>query len=244
MKHTLFVAVLLSIAAQLVPAQIRLEFAAHEENAQDTKHMALWAKGCDARLEGVGDEEKTYILLADCGRTTIAVSVAEKVAMKTPPMLSSPAPDISTAALFMQGKPQSTVEKIEEKPGPAILGRGTTYYHFKSIHRPDPSIQQPIKITVEEEFWTDATLEFPALDGILGKAPLGDAHEDERTAFSAMKGLPLRHRTVVTVESSGSRQVHPAFIQEVVSISKEPFDDAILHVPNGFQFVDMTNQRQ
>jgi hypothetical protein len=59
-----------------------------------------------------------------------------------------------------------------------------------------------------------------------------------------MKGLPLRHRTVVTVETSSSRQVHPAFVQEVISISKEPFDDAILHVPNGFQFVDMANGQQ
>ncbi len=206
--------------------------------------MALWAKGCDARVEDKGDTEKAYMLLTDCGKTTIAVSVEEKVAVKTPPMLSSPAPDMNTAAFFMQGKPQITIEKIEEKPGPSILGRGTTYYHFKSIHRPDPSIQRPVKITVEEEFWTDATLEVPVLDGMLGKAPFGDAHEVERTAFAAMKGLPLRHRTVVTVENSGSRQVHPAFLQEVISISKEPFDDAILRVPAGFQIIDMANGQQ
>jgi hypothetical protein len=244
MKRLFFVAVFLTIAAQLATAQIRLEVTAHEENTQDTKRMALWAKGCDARMEDVGEKEKMYMLLTDCGKTTIAVSVEEKVAVKMPPMLSSPAPDINTAAFFMQGKPQITVEKIEEKPGSAILGRGTTYYHFKSIHRPDPSIQQPVKITVEEEFWTDAMLDVPVLDGMLGKAPSGDAHENERTAFAAMKGLPLRHRTIVTVENSGSRQVHPAFIQKVVSIFKEPFDDAILHVPNGFQFVDMTNGQQ
>lgn len=195
-------------------------------------------------MEDVGERDKMYMLLTDCGKTTIAVSVEEKVAVKTPQMLSSPAPDINTASFFMQGKPQIIVEKVEEKPGPALLGRSTIYYHFKSIHRPDPSIQQPVKLTVEEEFWTDPALDFPVLEGFLGKAPLGDTHENEKTAFAAMKGLPLRHRTVVTVENSGSRQVHPAFVQEVVSISKEPFDDAILHVPKGFQFVDIANQQQ
>ena len=90
------------------------------------------------------------------------------------------------------------------------------YYHFKSIHRPDPSILQPVNITVEEEFWTDAMLDVPVLDGMLGKSPSGGADEIERTAFASMKGLPLRHRTIVTVERSGSRKVRPAFIQEVV----------------------------
>jgi hypothetical protein len=244
MRRLFFVAVFLTIAAQLASAQIRLQVTAHEENTQDTKRMALWAKGCDARMADIGQKEKMYMLLTDCGKVTIAVSVEEKVAVKTPPMLSSPAPDIDTAAFFIQGKPQITVEKIEEKPSPSVLGRGTTYYHFKSIHRPDPSIQQLVKITVEKEFWTDATLRVPVLDGMLGKAPFGDAHDIERSAFAAMKGLPLRHRTVVTVENSGSRKVHPAFIQEVISISTEPFDDAILRVPTGFQVVDMANGQQ
>jgi hypothetical protein len=191
----------------------------------------------------VGENEKMYMLLQDCGKTTISVSVEDKAAVKLPPMMSSPAPDVNTGALFMQGKPQITVEKLEEKPGPRILGRATTYYRFRSVHRPDPSIQEPVKLIVEEEFWTDPTLDFPVLEGILGKAPIGDAHEHEKAAFSLMKGLPLRHRTTVTIERKGSRQVQPAFIQEVVSISKEPFDRTFPQVPKGYQFVDMATSQ-
>jgi hypothetical protein len=232
------------IATQLGLSQIRLEFTAHQEDKNDGKKTTFWAKGCDARMEDVGDKEKMYMLVKDCGKTTIAVSEEEKAAVKMPPMMSSPAPDINTGALFMQGKPQITVEKLEEKPGPSILGRATTYYRFKSVHRPDARIQEPVKLIVEEEFWTDPTLDMPVLDSMLGKAPVGDAHESERTAFAIMKGLPLRHRTIVTIERAGARQAQPAFIQEVLSISKEPFDESLLQVPKGFQLVDMASAQQ
>ena len=244
MKRLFFVGIFLCAGAQLGVSQIRLDFTAHQEGKKGGKQTTIWARGCDGRMEDVGDRDKMYMLLKDCGKTTIVVSIEEKAALKMPPVLSSPAPDINTGALFMQGKPQIGVEKLDEKPGPIILGRATTYYRFRSVHRPDPHIQETVKLIVEEEFWTDPTLDLPVLETVLGKAPVGDAHENERVAFAAMKGLPLRHRTVVTVERAGDRQVQPAFLQEVLSISKDSFDEKLLQVPKGFQFVDMATSQQ
>ena len=67
-----------------------------------------------------------------------------------------------------RGKPQITVEKLEEKSGPLILGRATIYYRFRSVHRPDPQIQEPVRLIVEDEFWTDPNLNAPGLDTFMG----------------------------------------------------------------------------
>jgi len=142
MKRLFLTTIFLCVSAHLAVSQIRLEFTAHPENKKDGQRTTVWAKGCEGRIDDVGDKEKMYILLKDCGKTTIAVSVDEKAALKMPPMQSSPAADMNTGALFMQGTPQITVEKLEQRPGPKMLGRATTYYRFKSIHRPDPRVQE------------------------------------------------------------------------------------------------------
>ncbi len=244
MKRFLFTAIFVLSCAYRATPQIRLEFTAHPEDKNDERRTTLWAKGCQGRIEDVVNNGKMYMLLKDCGKTTIAVSLEEKAAVKMPPMQSSPAADLNTGALFMQGKPQITVEKVEEKTGPPILGRATKYYRFKSIQRPDPRNEESVRLTVEEEFWMDPTLDAPVLEGILGQTPVGDSHQNERVAFAVMKGLPLRHRTVVTIERGGARQTQPAFIQEIVSISSGPFDDSLLEVPKGFKFVDMASGQQ
>jgi hypothetical protein len=242
-QRVLFIAIVMLASVQIAVSQVRLELTAHAEDKRDGQRTTAWAKGCEARIDFTA-KEKTYMLLKDCGKTTFAVSSDTRVAVKMPPIQSAPVADINTGALFMQGTPQISIEKLEEKLGPTILGRATTYYRFRAVHRPDPRIQDPVRLIVEEEFWTDATLNIPVLEGLLGKTPSGEAHETERATFAAMTGLPLRHRTVVTIEKTGSSQVQPGFVQEIVSISTEPFEDSLLQIPKDYKVVDMAGNQQ
>ena len=221
--------------------QVKLEMTASGEG-RGPQRVLLWGRGCDARMEDLGEKKgQFYMIVRDCGKRTFAVSPADKAVVKMQAMESNPAPDIETAALFMQGHPSIKVEKVVEDKGDSVAGRATTHYRFKTTYKPDlPGTQDSVALIVDEEFWIDPTLDAPGLDGLLGKAPPGERNEPVRAAYAEMKGLPLRHRIAVMVKRGEKMEQRPAFTQEVVSVSTQPLRDEVFEWPKEYQLVDTT----
>lgn len=214
--------------------------------AGDVHHAVLWAKNCDGRMEyPTTKETEPYMIIRDCGKTVIAVSPAEKAAVKIGTMESSPATDIQTSAAFMQGTPSIQVDKLAERPGETVLGRATRYFQFKSIYKPDPAVTRDrIVMNVDEEFWVDPSLDAPALDSFLGKAPAGVRNGPIRAAYAVMKGLPLRSKRTVIVERDGQPGKPSQFFSDVVKISLEPFSDSVFQWPKDYQYADISGQSE
>lgn len=251
----------LLIASLPASAQWKLEINIDNGSGAKASSTVVWTKDCEARTgsipirgEAVDGEPEMYMIMRECGRTVIAVSPSMHSAMKLPFMQSSPAPDVNTGALFMQGTPRVDVQKLEEKPGDVLLGRPTTYFHFKVTYTPDPNVviytpegkpsQVRVVLVANEEFWVDLSVEAPAVDQLLGKAPLGGGDRDVSEAFSKMKGLPLRHRRTVTVERDGVPQATPPFTQEVVALDHQPIPDDVFTWPKDYKYIDTSAASQ
>jgi len=139
------------------------------------------------------------------------------------------------------------IEKLGEEPGDTIAGLPTTHYTYRITYGQSMKIlmiKKNSKVTKVQEVWAAPRLVDAALGTYLRKEPpsFGDESFDAlvRTEMAAMKGFPLRMKTVQTDTDDKGKSETTTTVIEVTKLELELAAPAgTFEIPPDYEEVQM-----
>lgn len=242
-------AVLAAPAAAGVYYEARTSGEGKGSEAQNATIKA-WASGEKAKVlfESTGNpmmKKGDYLVTTDGGQTLYLVSPKDKTYSQW---------DMDAMVQMMGGVTEmmkmeiteGKVEKLEERPGEPVAGLPTTYYKFRTTYRQTMKfmmINQDNRVEEIHELWAAPELVEKALGVYLRKTPPKTVSEDFNRLlaleFEKVKGIPLKSRTVTTVQDKKGAKQTTAVTMEVTKLQVTPVPESTFEIPAGYREVEL-----
>ncbi len=212
--------------------------------------VKAWVSGEKAKVlfESTGNpmmKKGDYLLTTDGGQTLYMVSPKDKTFSKwdLDAMLQMAA---GVTKMMNLAVTEGKVEKLEERLGEAVAGLPTTYYKFRTTYRQTMKfmmINQDNRIEEVHELWAAPDLVEKALGVYLRKTPPKTVSEDFNRLmaleFEKVKGIPLKSRTVTTVQDKKGAKQTTTVTMEVSKLQVMPVPDGTFEIPAGYKEVQL-----
>lgn len=208
--------------------------------------VKAWVDGDAAKIEFVQSgnpllQEGGYLVTRDGGETVYFVNPKDKTyaAFDMRGMMQ-----FAGGAMKMVNMKISnpTVEKLEEKPGPPIVGLPTTYVKYRTTYTMSMSImgfKSENKTDQVQEVWATPELAARAFGVWLRKEPpsLGDEEFDKlmRMEMGKVKGVPLKMiTTTTTTDTKKGRTETTTTTMEVTTLQVVPVPASTFEIPASY----------
>lgn len=212
--------------------------------------VKAWVSGEKAKVlfESTGNpmmKKEDYLVTTDGGQTMYLVSPKDKTYGKWDmnAMIQMAA---GVTKMMKLEVTEGKVEKLEERPAEPVAGLPTTYYKFRTTYRQTVKfmmINQDNRVEEIHELWAAPDLVEKALGVYLRKTPPKTVSEDFNRLmaleFEKVKGIPLKSRTVTTVQDKKGAKQTTTVTMEVTKLQVLPVPDSTFEIPAGYKEVDL-----
>lgn len=212
--------------------------------------VKAWVSGEKAKIlfESTGNplmKQGDYLLTTDGGQTLYLVSPRDKTYSKW---------DMDAMLQMLGGVTkmmkmeitEGKVEKLEERRAEPIAGLPTTYYKFRTTYRETMKfmmMNQDNRVEEIHELWAAPDLVEKALGVYLRKTPPKTVSEDFNRLlaleFAKVKGIPLKSRTVTTVQDKKGSKQTTTVTMEVTTLQLTPVPENTFQIPAGYKEVEL-----
>lgn len=187
----------------------------------------------------------TYFLTRDGGQTLLLVNPKDKSYSRW---------DMDAMAQMVAGFDQMAkfevsegkVELLEQRPGEPVAGMPTTYYKFRTSYRQKMQFmmfKQDNRVEEIRELWTAPQLVEKAMEIYLRKTPPKTVSDDinrlMQMEFEKVKGVPLKMRTVTTIQNKSGKTDTNVVTMEVLTLQMLPVPDATFQLPADYKEVQL-----
>ncbi len=206
-----------------------------------------WVEGNNAKVELVQSgnpllQEGGYLVTRDGGDTVYFVNPKEKTYAVY---------DLRGVMQFAGGAMKMvnmkitnpTVEKLEEKPGPVLLGLPTTYVKYRTTYNMSMSVmgfKSENKTEQVQEVWATPELVAKAFGVWLRKEPpvTGDEELDKlmKMEMGKINGVPLKMiTTTTTTDTKKGRTETTTVTMEVTTLQAVPVPESTFEIPASYR---------